>query len=105
MNILGGIIIDTFANLSEEQIEKDHDIHEKCFICGGEKSELEKMSINFENHIKNDHSIWSYVDYIITLSYYDPQDANAINSYIIKMIKDKKISWFPATKTSEGENE
>ena len=100
MNIVFGIIIDTFAELSEDQHEIDHDKYDKCFICGGEKSNLQRMSINFKKHTTEDHSIWAYVDYIITLSYFDAQDVNAINSYVIEMITDKKISWFPAEKIS-----
>lgn len=105
LNIIFGIIIDTFAELSEEQHEIDHDKHEKCFICGDRKENLEKKSIGFSKHVEIDHSIWNYVDYLITLKYVDPQETNAINSYVIDMVSQKNISWFPSSKKDGEEGE
>lgn len=34
INIVAGIIIDTFGLLREEDERSKKDIHEKCFICG-----------------------------------------------------------------------
>jgi hypothetical protein len=34
INIVAGIIIDTFGSLREEENSKFSDINEKCFICG-----------------------------------------------------------------------
>jgi len=105
LNIIFGIIIDTFAELSEEQHEMDHDMHEKCFICGEGRANLEKKSINFHQHTEEVHSIWNYVDYLITLKFVDPQETNAINSYVIEMVQEKKIAWFPAAHKLEESDE
>lgn len=37
INIVAGIIIDTFGSLREEENSKQSDIKDKCFICGNEK--------------------------------------------------------------------
>ena len=37
LNIVAGIIIDTFGSLREEEEAKIVDIRENCFICGKEK--------------------------------------------------------------------
>lgn len=105
LNIIFGIIIDTFAELSEVQHEMEHDMHEKCFICGESKASLEKKSIDFHAHTEDQHSIWNYVDYLIMLKFVDAQETNAINSYVIEMVNDKKISWFPAAIKSEEDEE
>jgi len=105
LNIIFGIIIDTFAELSEEQRKMEHDKHEKCFICGESKANLEKKSIDFHKHIQEEHSIWNYVDYLIMLKFVDAQETNAINSYVIEMVNDKKIAWFPAALKSEENGE
>ncbi len=34
----------------------------------------------------------------------DPQETNAINSYVIEMIEQKSISWFPSTNASEEDS-
>jgi hypothetical protein len=33
---------------------------------------------------------------MIGLKFVDPQETNAINSFVIEQLEDKKISWFPA---------
>ena len=37
INIVSGIIIDTFGSLREEENAKTSDIQDICFICGLEK--------------------------------------------------------------------
>ncbi len=32
---------------------------------------------------------------MIGLKFVDPQETNAINSFVIEQLQDKKISWFP----------
>ena len=60
-----------------------------------EEKFLKNILIN-EEHINKVHNIWDYVDYMIGLKFVDPQETNAINSFVIEQLEDKKISWFPA---------
>lgn len=101
LSILFGIIIDTFAELREAERKVYYDKWNKCFICGATKEDLEKESINFNTHTKTTHSIWHYVEYIIGLKFVDPQETNAINSYVIEMLQEKSIAWFPSSKAGE----
>lgn len=43
INIVSGIIIDSFGDLRDKEYDKIIDITEKCFICGNEKFEFEKF--------------------------------------------------------------
>ena len=103
LSIVFGIIIDTFAELREESHEIEHDKKNCCFICGAKREDLEKKCINYNRHVKTDHDIWTYAEYIIGLKFVDPQEMNAINSHVYEMIEKKSISWFPAANTSEEE--
>ena len=98
LNVVFGIIIDTFRELRIEHHKEEYDKINVCFICGKERDELEKESINYINHINEEHNVWNYVYYIIGLKFIDIQDANAINSYAMKKIENKEISWIPAQK-------
>jgi len=40
---------------------------------------------------------------MIGLKFVDPQETNAINSYVIDMMASKSISWFPVSKLSNSE--
>lgn len=57
VNIVAGIIIDTFGSLREEENIKLADIEDKCFICGNLKTTFDRHSDNasgggFVHHIK-----------------------------------------------------
>lgn len=50
-----GIIIDTFAQLKDNQQDKEEDMLGKCFICGDSRENIDKTSKNksgFYGHIK-----------------------------------------------------
>jgi hypothetical protein len=57
VNIVAGVIIDTFGSLREKENEKIRDIEDKCYICGNLKTTFDRLSDNlggggFANHIK-----------------------------------------------------
>ena len=94
--VIGGSVIDTFAELRDKSRKDLNDLNNKCFICHGNRDEIEKGGEVFEEHINKVHNVWDYVDYMIGLKFVDPQETNAINSFVIEQLQDKKISWFPA---------
>ena len=96
LQVIGGSVIDTFAELREKSQEDAYDMNNVCFICNGTRNEIEKQGEVFEDHISKVHNIWTYVDYMIGLKFVDPQETNAINSFVIEQLEDKKISWFPS---------
>ena len=95
LNVVGGSIIDTFAELREKSQEDLYDMKNVCFICNGTRNDIEKQGEIFDQHIENVHNIWTYIDYMIGLKFVDPQETNAVNSFVIEQLEDKKISWFP----------
>ena len=96
LSVVGGSIIDTFAELREKSQEDFNDMKNVCFICNGIRNDIEKQGEIFEEHIEKVHSLWTYLDYIIGLKFVDPQETNAINSFVIEQLNEKKISWFPS---------
>jgi hypothetical protein len=95
LSIVFGVIIDTFAELRDKDRKNELDKKNICYICGASKDNLEKENINFTVHTTTDHFMWTYVEYIIGLKFIDPQEANAVNSYVIDNLNSKSISWFP----------
>ena len=93
--IIGGTIIDVFAELLEKEQRDKNDMNNICFICNGKRNSIEKKGENFQEHITKVHNLWTYVDYLIGLKFIDPQETNAINSFVIEKVEEKKISWFP----------
>jgi len=94
VSMLLGIIFDTFGEFREKAQEKEDDMLNVCFICEKRRETLEKEGINFNNHIKHDHNLDYYFEYLIGLKFVDEQETNSINSYVLNMIKERQISWF-----------
>ena len=94
--VIGGVVIDTFAELREKSQKQLYDMNNVCYICSGNKNDIEKKGESFKEHITEVHNIWTYVDYMIGLKFVDPQETNAINSFVIEQLENKKISWFPS---------
>lgn len=68
LNVVFGIIIDSFAQLREDAAFKDDDKKNYCFMCGLDKYTLDKdTQEGFEFHNENDHNVWNYVYFIIHL--------------------------------------
>ena len=67
INIVSGIIIDTFGTLREKLNKFNFDLENYCFICGFDRETIEKASRNqrgFNYHIKSEHYMWNYLFYI-----------------------------------------
>ena len=103
--IIGGTIIDTFAELLEKEQKDKNDMNNVCFICNGERNSIEKKGENFQEHITKVHNMWTYVDYLIGLKFVHPQETNAINSFVIEKVEEKNISWFPSFSNEEGSDD
>lgn len=101
MNLLLGIIIETFAALRDHKEEIDRDMSSKCYICDLERWKLDKNGKGFLNHIKYNHHLWNYLHYLFLLKKKDPTEFNGIESYVASKLDDKIISWFPNKKALE----
>lgn len=101
LNIVFGIIIDTFSELRSNKNERLKDTTEFCFICGKEKLEFDRASdgpSGFKDHIKQDHNMWDYLSFIIFIWIQDKDDDDGLELYVRKLIDAKDITWFPINK-------
>lgn len=96
LNIVQGIIIDTFAVLREEQERNNSDIELKCFICGLAKEEIERGSTtSFALHKYYEHNEWNYLHFIAYLSAKEDTELTGVESYIQNKLNKGEIDWFP----------
>ena len=76
LNIVFGIIIDTFAELRDEKqfIEKDN--KKSCLICGQSANFFDRyVPGGFSAHVKNTHNMWQYLYFLVYL------DQKSIDEY------------------------
>ena len=95
LHIVFGFVIDSFRELRKKHLNIKKDLQNKCFICNMDKDECEKNNKNFKEHCENEHNLWDYAFYMITLRMKDIQDLNSVNSKCRDLIFDKQIQWLP----------
>ena len=96
LNVIFGIIIDTFAALREKSQMQAEDMKNVCFICGLNRQTLDKdTEEGFETHTMEDHEVWNYVYFLIHLQIKDKSDMNGVESYIKEKFEMQETSWFP----------
>jgi hypothetical protein len=61
LNIVFGIIIDSFASLRQEKMDREEDMRSKCFVCDLDRPVLDRQGNGFDVHIEQEHNIWNYV--------------------------------------------
>ena len=103
LDLVFGIIIETFKELRIEEQKAEYDRQFKCFICNIDKDDLEKQREDFTEHNLKKHNMWNYVNYMIRLKYSFKQDLNAINSYSLELIEKKQTKWIPSKNGSKKE--
>merc|ERR1719203_23763 len=67
LNLIFGVIIDTFADLRAEKQEKEETLKNSCFICGLERKEFDNKNVTFEDHIRREHNMWHYLYFIVLI--------------------------------------
>uniref|UniRef100_A0A669F4V7 Inositol 1,4,5-trisphosphate receptor n=1 Tax=Oreochromis niloticus TaxID=8128 RepID=A0A669F4V7_ORENI len=110
LNLIFGVIIDTFADLRSEKQRKEEILKTSCFICGLERDKFDNKTVSFEEHIKSEHNMWHYLYFMVLVRVKDPTEYTGPESYVNKMIAEKNLDWFPRMRamslvSSEGDNE
>ena len=95
LNMINGIIVSTFSAIREESEQKADDEENRCFICSIDKSEFEKRKLSFESHIKNEHNVKDYINFIIYLKLTANKDLDSNQGYIKDCINNRDINVFP----------
>ena len=61
LNVVFGIIVDTFSELRAEQSETQAKMVSACFICGLESHDFERHGHGFQHHVQKEHRMWDYL--------------------------------------------
>jgi hypothetical protein len=97
LNIIFGIIIDTFGQLREESSEKQELMASFCFICGISKDVFDSRAsngamggvggLNFAGHIESEHNMWDYMLFLLYLQEKNPNDYNGIERSVLTSLR------------------
>ncbi|KAL1510122.1 hypothetical protein AB1Y20_006454 [Prymnesium parvum] len=95
LNVIFGIIIDTFSELRTDSLRMKQDMQNSCFICRVDRFTLDTMGNGFETHIKQDHNMWNYLNMIVHVREKDSMEHNGWEGYIAEMMAQRDLSFFP----------
>jgi inositol 1,4,5-triphosphate receptor type 1 len=98
LNIIFGIIIDTFASMRESDDERRADMLNTCFICSIDKNTFDRGGTPFAQHIKTEHNMWEYLYYVVYLRQKDETEYTGIETYVADKLEEDDTSWYPTEK-------
>lgn len=95
LNLIFGVIIDTFGDLRTEKNENETILKNNCFICGLERGKFDNKAITFEEHNEIEHNLWHYLYFIVWLQIKDETEFTGPESYVAECVKNRDLDWFP----------
>jgi len=94
-NVTFGSIIDSFGGLRDAEYKYEDDKKNVCFICQMTRDDCIIKNINFDKHIKQEHNLWSYVNFLCYLHLYDQNNFTRIEKYVWDKLINNDFSWIP----------
>ena len=104
LNIIMGIVIDTFSELREKIHKEDDDKENTCMICGKKRDYFDKFNKDFNHHLSVEHNPWNYFLYIIYIKDKDMCKRNSHENYVWNCYKIEDFSWVPNEEIIENES-
>lgn len=105
LNIIFGIIIDTFGDLRDKRQFIENDLQTVCFICGRQLFEFEYKGKGWNEHIQIEHNLYAYLAFIIYLRSKPLEECDGLEKFVKKKITQNDVSFFPKTARSLKETE
>ncbi|CAK4082276.1 unnamed protein product [Aphanomyces euteiches] len=101
VNLIMGIIIDSFTSLRESSEKKVEIEMNTCLVCNETKDDIEYRGIllglsnNFKRHTEEDHNLWHYLFFIMYLDAKPSNHMNGTESFVYGKLLAKEMSWIP----------
>ena len=98
------LIVGTFGELRDEAYNYEYDKKNICFICQISRDGCLLKNIDFDKHIKEEHNLWNYINFLIYLHLNNPNDFSRNEEFVWDKILEKNLGWFPINKDDYDED-
>ena len=105
LNIVNGIIVDTFQEIRENNNTLYEEKKNTCFICQLNRTLFESNGISFDDHVRKEHNILYYFCYLFKLHKTDAHDLNSVDFQVYNSINNSKVNFFPIDRANGIEKE
>ncbi|XP_052817063.1 inositol 1,4,5-trisphosphate receptor type 3-like isoform X2 [Mya arenaria] len=95
LNIIFGIIVDTFSELRDLKWRAESDMKDTCFVCSRNSYDFEHNGKGFDYHVRNEHNMWSYIFFFIHLNDMKTSDYTAIELFVSRLLEQESYDFFP----------
>jgi len=95
LNVIFGIIIDSFGERRVHREMIKGKIDNECFICGVDRFTLDTQGGGFEAHRKNDHEKWNYLFMLVMLREKDTQEYNGWEQHVAQHMSPASSLFMP----------
>ncbi|KAL3669646.1 hypothetical protein V7S43_005030 [Phytophthora oleae] len=96
LNLVFGVIIDTFASLRTDDQEKTLDMQGRCFICSIDAYTFDRSTKRgFHDHISRDHNMWHYLYLFVHIRKKQITDYTGLELFLAMRMAKKDMSFFP----------
>jgi len=95
LNVVFGIIVDTFSELREEKGKTEEKMQGECFVCGLKSNTFDRFGNGWQHHIKKEHHMW---DYLYLIRHFDEKDASEftfLEQYVAEKIYRDENDFYP----------
>ena len=102
LNIIFGIIIDTFSELRSASNYTQNMMNNQCFICGLNRQVFENhytrrgITNGFTKHFLEEHNMWHYLFFIVYLRNKDRTECTGVESFVLESLEADDLSWIPS---------
>jgi len=99
LNIVFGIIVDTFSSMRDEADVRATDTTDNCFVCGLTRQDFGKAGKNFQTHIDKHHDPWKYVYYLYYLKEKHEDEQSGLEQAVVYSFSKLDTNWLPIGST------
>ena len=96
LNVINGIIVDTFQDQREKNNNIDFIKENSCFICGLRRVDFQLKSLDLELHQEEEHNFINYIYYLVTIHKIDEHDLNSLDFETLMSCTNKQTDFFPS---------
>lgn len=95
LNIVFGIIIDTFGDMRNARNEWRDYLNTTCMICDLKKTEIDSAGEGYFRHINVSHSIEDYIYFMIYVRKKNLNDCDGLEQYVKSLNANKNYAFMP----------
>ncbi|CAM9755374.1 unnamed protein product [Ectocarpus sp. 4 AP-2014] len=109
LNMVSGVILDSFAQLRDEEAALKDELKSRCVVCGISRNEFDRGGNVFYDHISHDHHMWNYVLVRAYLNFKPELEHTGQESYVHRLQRGgpegvPDVRYFPVGEAGVLEN-